>query len=65
MATGFPWLRLAERFDARHKGIAGTIGRMAELKLRLSILHPETCDAEVVIGFRQIGAKHEALPNLP
>ena len=41
-----------------------TSERMAELELRLPILHPEASDAEVVIGFHRINAKHEALPNL-
>ena len=36
---------------------------MAELELRLSVLHPEARNAEVVIGLRRIDAKHEALPE--
>ena len=48
----------------RHKRIAGTIGRMTELELGLPILHPETRNLEVVIGFRRIDAQHEALPDL-
>ena len=37
---------------------------MTELELGLPILHPETRNLEVVIGFRRIDAQHEALPDL-
>ena len=36
---GIRELLLAERLDARNEGITRTIGRMAELKLRLAALH--------------------------
>ena len=48
----------------RHKRIARTIGRMAELELRRPVLHPEARYLEVVVGFRRIDAQHKALPDL-
>ena len=45
IAPTFRQLRLPLHLDSRHKRLARTIGRMAELKHRLAALHPKPLKA--------------------
>ena len=51
IAPSIRQLRLPLHLDARFKRLARTIGRMAELKLRLAALHLEERYHEVAIIF--------------